>query len=1639
MAGKVGSPGLPVRITRDFEFIFSIGEGSFGKVWKARNQTDKCYYALKEICIAKALLKIGNNLNGLFEEVHVLQLLNHPNIVRYHTSWLEGPKSEEIKNGSLSFAEDMSSTDTNLLLIQMELCESTLKCVLRNSVFNLEIPPLFCQLSEALHFIHDHNIIHRDIKPDNIFLSGNLWKIGDFGLARLFTDNSTLSTAGCSAYQSPDPGCSKKSDVFTLGLVFLEVLHAISTKAVGTFPTVKYKEILRAIQPSFRQECAIISKMLRQDKDERVSSGQVKWEFSGLYDYRKMPDFIVNVNPGNNIPDGVSGDYSNETGTGEEALFNEIEIQAPTTPQSNINEENNITQQLTKTQGEQVNQLLALLQSTSRQEDSVIPSEKSFLEFPNPVTNFTGRSSLMDDVIKSLTSWSTNLKHQINFPLVNLYGLGGHGKTQTAQAVAVTCIEDEHFDAEIWIDAEKEEEIMQKMTLELKNQCIEKIPENEGILLANKFYNLISSKGSQKILVIFDNVEGFYEVQNFLPLNKNMENVAILLTSVEMVTISSEKGKSDNYRVDVLEEDEAKELFTTILKDSVDYTESDLSLLVEESGKIPIIICMMAGTIASGGSKSSITQLIRRWKEFSDKILRYPKTPKRSKTEKEKKKKSSDEYEKSLYVCVKIALEYLKQSTDKYASVALHIIEKCAYFHNNCPLKYILEHVTTIKQDIEEVISEELLLPLEPDQVLKNAIELLSRFSLISFRTINYSKIEMKAEIHRLVHGTLILIQKDENREETILEDLIGCEDYPELSGSITCAVIWSHAANHDRLIRKYFMEKGSFKGLVQHGFLNEVKKIIKTLGESDSASRILQPERIGYKKINGLESALENDFKGLGREFVRLLKTNRTHICDDVWNTGIKTTLIFCLQRLNLEVFTYLVDELALDVNFLSSSRGMYRTDNLLVISSASGKLDVATYLLSKNVDPFIKGDHGNSALHALATVWEEKQEVIFLASQIVSTYPALLYGKNIDGELAFMTAAKFGCPNYLNSLLDNMEDASEQINCTDNKGNTAVMLAIENCQQRPMSEVIAVLVKYGANIHYVNTMKLWNAWHYATRSAFGFTKPKDFRLYFVLKTLVRHNVDPEFQDGNGDTFFHAIMKRCTFESIDENTVIDILEFIVANNMCKIFDCENGDGLSVMKLAEKLKDPPSKCSEDETSSISSDEESLHEGLIENLDIVIGFIRRLKGNHLNLESTLCERIETQNPPNIQKTTIIETNAFLPFPKPYKNFAGRTRLCDDVIKYLTSQVLNSVAQIRVPLVNLYGPSGYGKTQIALKIAERCSMEALFSDIIWIDADNESRIKEKVWRELHNQGIPNIQGNRGIFLINKLYDLIESRNPNKVLVIFDDIDGFDEIKNYLPLNRNVNLVILLISENEVVFPPEYEEICTFEVDIFDEDDAKELVAKQLNGSPDYKENEISLLLSESGRIPIILSIMTGIIATVGRKYSMSKILHEIEAEKQSKIPRCSKNRNTQDDFSSQCDELMYVCMKIVIKKLEESTNEYAVMAIKFLERCGYFNNICSLKFILDKVPSIMQDSEKISDESPFPIEPKQMLIRSVKLMSKFSLVDYVAGDDPYVIIHPRVQSSIRHIQQEEQREHDILKELISFLSPLYGHML
>lgn len=100
------------------------------------------------------------------------------------------------------------------------------------------------------------------------------------------------------------------------------------------------------------------------------------------------------------------------------------------------------------------------------------------------------------------------------------------------------------------------------------------------------------------------------------------------------------------------------------------------------------------------------------------------------------------------------------------------------------------------------------------------------------------------------------------------------------------------------------------------------------------------------------------------------------------------------------------------------------------------------------------------------------------------------------------------------------------------------------------------------------------------------------------------------------------------------------------------------------------------------------------------------------------------------------------------------------------------------------------------------------------------------------ELEHQGIRNLQGNSGILLINKLYDLIVSKTL-ATLVVFDNMEGFENIQMYLPLNRNVdNMAILLTSVNEVTLPLGHGEIGTFQVDLLEDDEAKELVASTLN---------------------------------------------------------------------------------------------------------------------------------------------------------------------------------------------------------------
>lgn len=303
----------PWRTARDLQVVEELGHGDFGTVYKAFHTIDGCHYAIKQVPIDKALRYFDGNVDKLFAEVKVLQKINSPNVIRYHNCWVEGDDVETLPQESTRMPQSYSSggdppPDNKFLFIHMELCDSSnLKKWLRDHPTIesrlVDFPEIFNQLALGLKAIHDLNIIHRDLKPDNIFSKvvkereGKrvLWKIGDFGLSskppedEVQSIDHVTSAAGSEMYRSPDIEVSTKSDVYTLGIIFLEVLYPLfrNREMLGMLfnwrnfrgyknkhfePEVEVKKLISSSNP---KECEVICRMLNLDPRERIDVNRV--------------------------------------------------------------------------------------------------------------------------------------------------------------------------------------------------------------------------------------------------------------------------------------------------------------------------------------------------------------------------------------------------------------------------------------------------------------------------------------------------------------------------------------------------------------------------------------------------------------------------------------------------------------------------------------------------------------------------------------------------------------------------------------------------------------------------------------------------------------------------------------------------------------------------------------------------------------------------------------------------------------------------------------------------------------------------------------------------------------------------------------------------------------------------------------------------------------------------------------------------------------------------------------------------------------------------------------------------------------------------------------------------------------------
>ena len=203
---------------RDYKIIKRIGFGSSGLVYKVTNKNDPSnkIYILKQIPYSEPNLEeTMKKVQSAKNEALILSKLCCKYIVKYYDSFVDSDNNLNI------IMEYCDSGDLNSFINKLKKEKKYLT--------EEEIWHYFIQISLGLAYIHSKNILHRDLKPMNIFLTNkNQVKIGDLGVAKLLSANANASTCiGTPYYLSPEICKEKpynsKGDVWALGCILYEL------------------------------------------------------------------------------------------------------------------------------------------------------------------------------------------------------------------------------------------------------------------------------------------------------------------------------------------------------------------------------------------------------------------------------------------------------------------------------------------------------------------------------------------------------------------------------------------------------------------------------------------------------------------------------------------------------------------------------------------------------------------------------------------------------------------------------------------------------------------------------------------------------------------------------------------------------------------------------------------------------------------------------------------------------------------------------------------------------------------------------------------------------------------------------------------------------------------------------------------------------------------------------------------------------------------------------------------------------------------------------------------------------------------------------------------------------------------------
>lgn len=224
---------LPVSVWPEWKIVEKIGEGSFGKVYKARRteQGKTFYSAIKVITIPSNAGELSSvrsenpdeqSVKEYFQSL-VEECIQEVNTMEYFRGNSHVVSVEDYK--VVEYLDDIGWD----IYIRMEYLTSFLDYCAGRALTEEDVLHLGIDLCKALEYCQCQNIIHRDIKPENIFVSRfGEFKLGDFGIAReLDRTMSGLSKKGTFSYMAPEmykgEAYDARVDIYSLGIVLYKL------------------------------------------------------------------------------------------------------------------------------------------------------------------------------------------------------------------------------------------------------------------------------------------------------------------------------------------------------------------------------------------------------------------------------------------------------------------------------------------------------------------------------------------------------------------------------------------------------------------------------------------------------------------------------------------------------------------------------------------------------------------------------------------------------------------------------------------------------------------------------------------------------------------------------------------------------------------------------------------------------------------------------------------------------------------------------------------------------------------------------------------------------------------------------------------------------------------------------------------------------------------------------------------------------------------------------------------------------------------------------------------------------------------------------------------------------------------------